>query len=66
MTVSTFSVATCSNQDFYTNMGSYTRTLLSFARPEDRATLNKVYDMHATNIHHAMGYRAEHSNQLAF
>ena len=66
MNASAFSIVNCSNQDFYTKMGAYTATLLDFTRPEHRASLNKAYGMHAENVRQAMGYRAEHDDELSF
>lgn len=66
MTVRPFNVCTCSDQDFavklLTNYNAVMRGITWLGRRPSNAHLSQA----ALHLHGAMGYRAEHSDPLAF
>jgi hypothetical protein len=56
-----FSIVSCSAQDFATRMAYYDSFNVRYGMG-DRASDNMVYARFAANIHAAMGYRADHGN----
>lgn len=63
----TFSLATCSNQDFAARMCQGFQLCAEVARSRgDRSAAERNEALAAEHLHAAMGYRREHADELAF
>ena len=63
----TFSPATCSNQDFAVRLCHSHQLCAEVARSRgDRSAAERNDALAAEYLHTAMGYRAEHADELAF
>jgi hypothetical protein len=63
----TFSLATCSNQDFGARMAQSFQLCAEVARARgDRSAAERNDALAAEHLHAAMGYRREHSDELTF
>ena len=62
--MTTYNPATCSDQDWATRMASFDAKLAHWGI--GRTARNEAYQRFAEQLHKAMGYRAEHADELAF